>query len=123
MEVMAEPIGRFCAAELNRAIGGPSGVWLPPPKYRNEEACNNDNYPDAYLYPVPDRRGVSMRNPTRPVQKIIIEVRDFSLDKAAPQFAAAIEAQIDGDDASDDFIKKKPHANIRSSSTDSMTGS
>jgi len=33
----------------------------------------------------------------------------FSLDKAIPQFAAAIEAQIDGDDASDDFIKEKPH--------------
>jgi hypothetical protein len=44
-----------------------------------------------------------------------MEVRDFSLDKAIPQFAAAIEAQIDGDDASDDFIKEKPHANIRSS--------
>jgi hypothetical protein len=114
MEVMAEPIGRFCAAELNRAIGGRSGVWLPPAKYRNKEARHQDNDPDAYLYPVPDRRGISMRNPIRPVQKIIIEVGDFSLDKAAPQFAAAIEAQIDGDDASDDFIKKKPHADIRS---------
>jgi hypothetical protein len=35
--------------------------------------------------------------------------------------AAAIEAQIDCDDASDDFIKEKLHSNIRSSSTDSMT--
>jgi hypothetical protein len=26
-----------------------------------------------------------------------------------PQFAAAIDAQIDRDDASDDFIKEKPH--------------
>jgi hypothetical protein len=38
-----------------------------------------------------------------------------------PQFAAAIDAQIDSDDASDDFIKEKLHANIRSSSTESMT--
>jgi hypothetical protein len=51
----------------------------------------------------------------------MIEVRDFSLDKAIPQFAAAIEAQIDCDDASDDFIKEKLHSNTRSSSTDSMT--
>ena len=51
----------------------------------------------------------------------MIEVRDFSLDKAMPQFAAAIDAQIDCDDASYDFIKEKPHSNIRSSSIDSMT--
>jgi len=51
-----------------------------------------------------------------------MEVRDFSLGKAIPQFAAAIEAQIDCDDASDDFIKEKPHANIRSSSANSVTG-
>jgi hypothetical protein len=57
----------------------------------------------------------------KPVYKIIIPVRDFSLDKAIPQFAAAIDAQIDRDDASDDFIKEKPHSNIRSSSTGSMT--
>jgi hypothetical protein len=56
-----------------------------------------------------------------PVQKIIIEVRDLSLDQATPQFAAAIDAQIDRDDASDDFIKEELHASIRSSSTDSMT--
>jgi hypothetical protein len=31
------------------------------------------------------------------------------------------DAQIDCNDASDDFIKEKPHSNIRSSSTDSMT--
>jgi hypothetical protein len=103
--------------ELSRASGVCSGVWLPPPKYRNKEACNQDNDLDAHLYPVPDRRGISISNPIRPVQKIIIEVRDFSLDKATPQFAAAIQAQIDGDDASEDFIKKKPHANIRSEVT------
>jgi hypothetical protein len=98
---------------LSRAIGGRSGVWLPPPKYRNKDACNQDNDLDANLYPVPDRRGISMNNPTRPDQNITIEVRDFSLDKAIPKFAAAIETQIDCDDASDDFIKEKPHANIR----------
>jgi putative effector of murein hydrolase len=38
-----------------------------------------------------------------------------------PQFAVAIEAQIDRDDASDDFIKEKLHSNIRSSRTDPMT--
>jgi len=57
----------------------------------------------------------------QPIYKIIIEVRHLSLDKAIPQFAAAIDAQIDCDDASDDFIKEKLHSNIRSSSTGSMT--
>jgi hypothetical protein len=57
-----------------------------------------------------------MRNHFRPVYEertynIIIEVRDFSLDKATPQCAAATDAHIDRDDASDDFIKEKPHAN------------
>jgi hypothetical protein len=42
----------------------------------------------------------------KPIYKIIIEVRDFSLNKAIPQFAAAIDAQIDCDDASDDFIAR-----------------
>jgi hypothetical protein len=56
----------------------------------------------------------------KPVYDIIIPVRDFSLDKAIPKFAAAIDAQIDRDDTSDDFIKEKLHSNIRSSSTDSM---
>jgi hypothetical protein len=98
---------------------GCSGVWLPPPKYRNNEACDQGDYLEADLYPVPDRRGISVSNPIRPVQNITIEVRDFSLDKAMPQFAAAIDAQIDRDDASDDFINEKLHANIRSSSADS----
>jgi hypothetical protein len=43
----------------------------------------------------------------RPIYKIITEVRNLSLDRAIPQFAAAIDAQIDCDDASDDFIKEK----------------
>src|SRR6516162_7117919 len=50
----------------------------------------------------------------QPIYKIIIPVRDLSLDKAIPQFAAAIDAQIDCDDASDDFIKEKLHTDIRS---------
>jgi hypothetical protein len=47
-----------------------------------------------------------------PVEKIRIEDRDFSLHNAMPQFAAAIETQIDRDDASDDFIKKKLHSKV-----------
>jgi hypothetical protein len=30
-----------------RAISGCSGVWVPPPKYRNNEACNQESYLDA----------------------------------------------------------------------------
>jgi hypothetical protein len=41
-------------------------------------------------------------------------VLDLSLDKAIPFFAVAIDAQIDRDDASDDFIQEKMHANLRS---------
>ena len=48
-----------------------------------------------------------------PIQKIGIEVRNFSLDKAIPYFAAAIDAQIDRDDAGEDFIKEKLHSGIR----------
>jgi hypothetical protein len=55
-------------------------------------------------------------------EKIRFEVRDFFLDKAIPQFATAIEAQIDCDNASDDFIKEKRRSSIRSSSIDSITG-
>src|SRR5262245_29111227 len=40
-----------------------SGVWLPPPKYRNKEACNKDTYLDADLYPVLDRRGILYEQP------------------------------------------------------------
>jgi hypothetical protein len=35
-----------------------------------------------------------------------------------PHVAAAIEAQIDCDDAGDDFVKEKLHSNIHSSSTE-----
>jgi hypothetical protein len=70
------------------AISGCSGV-RPPPEYRNNNACNHDVDPDADLYPVPDRRGISLSNPLRPVyekpvQNIIVEVSDFSPDQAVP---------------------------------------
>lgn len=95
---------------------------MPPPAYRNDDACDQGDYLDADLYPVPDWGGISMSNPTRrvenqPVYKITIAVEnDFSLDKAIPDCAAAIDEQIDRNDASDNFIKEKLHANIRSSS-------
>jgi hypothetical protein len=97
---------------------------MPPPEYRDNEACDQGDYLEADLYPVPNRGGISMSNPARavedqPVQKITVVVHDFSLDKAVLYSAPAIEAQIDCDDASDDFIKEKLHARIRSSSADS----
>jgi hypothetical protein len=63
--VVAEKVAAVAGCR-RRAISGCSGVWLPPPKYRNKEACNQDNYPDADLYPVLDRRRISMSNPIRP---------------------------------------------------------
>src|SRR5260221_1489025 len=67
-----------------------------------------------------------MHNPIRPVEEPVQQVRiedpDFSFDETCPQVAIAIEAQIGGDDASDDFIEEKLHSNVRSPSTDSMTG-
>lgn len=86
---------------------------MPPSKYRNKQACNQAGDLDADFYPVADRRGVAMSDTMRPpVQKIRVEIRDFSLGKAMPQLAAAIDAQIDCDDASDDFIKERPHARV-----------
>src|SRR4051794_19244108 len=78
----------------------PSGVWLPPPKHRNNEACKQENDPDADFDPVSDRRDISLNKLVHrpPVQKVGTEVPDFSLDKAIPQFAVAIDAQIDCDD-------------------------
>jgi hypothetical protein len=95
---------------------------MPPPVYRNNEAGDEGDDLEADLYPVSDRGGIPMSNPARrvekqPVQKISIEgVRDFSLDEAIAYSAAAIHAQIDRDDAGDNFIKEKLHAKIRSSS-------
>jgi hypothetical protein len=89
------PAGRTRLAPL--LLSGCSGVWHPPPEYRNKEACNQGNCLETHLYPVPDRRGISMSNPIRPVQKpvqkISTEIRDFSLGKAMPQVSAAIDAQ------------------------------
>jgi hypothetical protein len=88
---------------------------MPPPEYCNNEACDEGEYLEADLYPVPDRGGISMSNPARPVenqplQNISIHVvHDFSLDEAIPDLAVAIDTQIDRDDASDDFIQEKLH--------------
>src|SRR5262249_31653846 len=46
---------------------GCSGGWPPPPKYRNTQAANHADYPEADEYPIPDRRGISMSNNSRPV--------------------------------------------------------
>jgi hypothetical protein len=131
-EKMEQVVGTSAGTNPQRrpgAVSGCSGVWVPPAKYRNNEASDQGDYLDAHYDPVPDRRGIPMSNPDRRVQKrvqkpvyrIRTEGRDFSLGKTLPQFAVAIDAQIDRDDASDDFIKKKLHSNSRSSSTDPMT--
>jgi hypothetical protein len=53
-------------ADMDFRCHGPSadaqGIWMPPPKYRNKEARNQERYLDADLYPVRDRRGLSMKN-------------------------------------------------------------
>jgi hypothetical protein len=103
------------AFSTESAISERSGAWLPPSKYRNNDACDQNVHLEADLYPVPDRGGIPMSNHFRPVYEqttyeIIIEIRDFSLHKATPQSAAAVDAQIDRDDAGDDFIKEKLHA-------------
>ena len=93
--------------------GGCSAARVPPAKYRNREAGSQDRYLDADGYPVRDRRGISMNDQTRrfskrvqnPVDRIGVERLDFPLGKAEPDFADGIDAQIDRDDASDDFIK------------------
>ena len=85
---------------------------MPPPEYRNTEASDQGEDLEADSYPVPDWGGVSMGNPARrvekqPVQKITAAVvHDFSLDQAIPYSAVAIDAQIDRDDAGDNFIKE-----------------
>jgi hypothetical protein len=42
------------------------GVWPPPPKYRDKEACNQDRYLDADFHPVSDRRGIPVSILIRP---------------------------------------------------------
>ena len=93
--------------------------------YRNNEARKKGYSLVAHFHPVPDRRGVSVKNLTRPAQKTLCdqvknksttkEGRDLSLDKARLHLSDAIDAQIDCDDASGDFIKEELHSNIRSS--------
>jgi hypothetical protein len=102
------------------AISGCSGAWLPPSKYRNSEAPKKGHSLVAHFHPVPDRRGVSVKNLTRPAQKAVCdpvenastmkEGRDLSFGKARPQRSDAIDAHIDCDDASDDLIKEKMHS-------------
>src|SRR5882757_7642717 len=115
-------LSRLRAARTACRVDSPSasGVWMPPPEYRNNEACDQGDYLEADLHPVPNWGGISISNPARavenhqPVQKITIAgVFDFSFDKATLYSAAAIDAQIDRDDASDDFTKEKLHSNIR----------
>jgi hypothetical protein len=89
---------------------------MPPSKYRNKEARNQRKYLEPDLYPVLDRLGISMSNQIRPVYKpvqpiAVGHIPGFSLDKATPQLAPKHDAQIDRDDAGDDFIKKKLHSN------------
>ena len=48
-----------------------------------------------------------------PVEKIRIEVCDFFLDKAIPKLAAGMDAQVNCDDASHDFINEKLHSFIK----------
>jgi hypothetical protein len=87
-----------------------------PPKYHNIQACRQNDYLVGDLHPVRDGPGIPINNPTPPEYKAGIEEPDFSLDKAAPQFATTIDEQIERDDAGDDFVKEKPHSNIRSPS-------
>src|SRR5579871_1718979 len=104
-------------------VGGCSRLWLPPDN-RDDEAGKHGEGLRAHDEPIPDRRGISVKNLRRrpPVQKISIPQRDLPFDQAIPYPAAAIVAQIDRDNASDDFIKKKPHPKIRSSRTASTKG-
>ena len=51
-----------------------------------------------------------MKKPGLPVQNIFTFELGFSFDKAIPESAAAIEAKIDRDEASDDLTKEKLHS-------------
>jgi hypothetical protein len=48
----------------------------------------------------------NLPRPPRPVEKIGIDERDFSLDKAMPRLAAARETQRDRNDAIADIKKR-----------------
>jgi hypothetical protein len=94
---------------------------VKPPEYRNNQACDQRDHIEAHCHPVTDRHFVSLKNPGFTVQNIFTLELGFSFDKAIPESAAAIDAKIDRDDASDNFIKEELHANIRSSGAARMT--
>jgi hypothetical protein len=101
------------------ALCGSSG-WQKPAKYRHNEACHQSDYLGAHCHPVADRHFVSLKNPGVTVQNVVIAELGLSFEQAIPEFAAGIDAEINRDDASDDFTKEKLHS-IRSSSAGSMT--
>jgi hypothetical protein len=78
------PIG---SAGPFRANSESSAGWVKPPKYRDADACKERDDLQADCYPVPDRRGISLKTPLRrgceqPVQNITTakDVRDSSFD-------------------------------------------
>lgn len=88
-----------------------SGVGVPPTEDRNDGAGRQESDVDADEHPVLDWLGVPIgklvRPRIKPVQDIRIVGADFSLDKAIPHVAPAIEEQIDRDKTRDDFVKEK----------------
>ena len=46
----------------NLKPGNELDIGLPPPEYRNKDASDQGDHPHAHLDPVPDRRGIPMRN-------------------------------------------------------------
>ncbi|MGY8677462.1 hypothetical protein Q2941_06560 [Bradyrhizobium sp. UFLA05-153] len=99
---------------------------MKPAEHCNAGASKQAECLQAHFQPVLDRSGISMNNPLRQACKTVYNhvqntstmraSRDLSLDKARPHCAEAIDAKIDCDDASDDFIKKELHSKIRSPS-------
>jgi hypothetical protein len=108
-------VTRLHAPREHWRASGPQASRPRPPKYRNEQARRQADAPDADFNPLADRRGISINQSLRPahekpINNIRVEVGDFSLDEPVPQLAAAIEGQIDSDDARDYFIKEKMHS-------------
>jgi hypothetical protein len=62
-----------------------------------------------------------MDRPTRPVEKTGAARHDFSFAKTVPEFAAAVIAQVERDEASDDFVKEKLHPNFPPENLESPT--
>ena len=64
-------------------------------------------------YPVPDAASyLALGNPNSTSLEIRIEVREFSLDKAMPQFGKALNTRIDCDKVRkrSGFVKEELHA-------------